>query len=73
LPTSPPTEPQYETVIQLIDHFCTVYGMSRNRSHVMRHADFNDCNRSYCPGKPGVFNLARIIERIGGDPRKLDD
>ncbi len=72
-PDTPPTPAQYETAIQLSRYFChdAVYGIGRHRGRHLRHADINSVSRSYDPGH--LFQLAHIIESIGGDPQKLDD
>lgn len=72
-PDTPPTPAQYETAIQLSRYFCddAVYGIGRHRGRHLRHADINSVSRSYDPGPQ--FQLAHIIESIGGDPQKLDD
>ncbi|MBA2278290.1 MAG: N-acetylmuramoyl-L-alanine amidase [Chloroflexia bacterium] len=68
-PDDPAHEPQYRTAINLSRYFCHVYDISPHRGHQIRHGDINQRNRSYDPGRR--FDLARIIEELGGDPTKM--
>lgn len=69
-PDNPPTEKQYLAGIALTKYFLATYpSLSPHRFGQLRHADINPASRPYCPGPK--FNLTRIIEAVGGDPKRL--
>jgi N-acetyl-anhydromuramyl-L-alanine amidase AmpD len=63
-------EAQYRSIIELASYWRDRYGLKPNRGHLLRHSDINSVDRVYCPGPE--FDLARIIEALGGSPVSLD-
>ncbi len=64
------TEPQVDRAIALTQYLLARYPSIRPlRGHLLRHADINSVDRSYCPG--ATFPLRRIILAVGGDPDRL--
>ncbi len=68
-PENPPTEAQYRSSIALSKYWRDRYHIKPNRGHLLRHADINSVDRSYCPGPR--FDLARVIRELGGDPADM--
>jgi murein DD-endopeptidase MepM/ murein hydrolase activator NlpD len=68
-PDVPFTPEQIATSVALSQYYLAVYGIARDRGHMIRHSDINSVDRRYCPGE--LFPLADIIVACGGDPTRL--
>lgn len=68
-PDQPPTDAQYRSSIALSAYWRDRYSIKPNRGHLLRHADIDSVDRSYCPGPH--FDLERVIKALGGDPADL--
>lgn len=68
-PQTQPTEEQYRSIIELSAYWRDRFGIQPNRGRFLRHSDINSVDRLYCPGPR--FDLARVIEALGGSPDDL--
>lgn len=64
-----PSDAQYRATIALSAYWRDRFGFVPCRGRMLRHSDINSVDRLYCPGPR--FDLARVIEALGGSPDDL--
>lgn len=70
VPSEPITSSQHEALVALTEFLLAAFPtILPRRGRMLRHADINGRDRSYCPGP--LFPLAEIIRAVGGDPMDM--
>lgn len=59
-----PPPAQWAAGLELTKQLCTDYHIPLDRTHLLRHSDFDSVGKWFCPGDG--FPLAKLIRELGG-------